>query len=388
VSDPETWRPPAASPWAAPVGDGATPPAGATGTPGGVGPSPDGAAPTPGWTPPPRPGIIPLRPLTLGDILAGAFQVIRRNPRPTFGFALVVSLVSTLVVTLVTGVVTGLLLARIDSAAAADVETVTAGSVLGIVITTVVASTLSAALTSLVLGVISLEVARGALGERHTLRGLWQGMRGRIWPLVGWTVLLVAAVFLAIIIVVALITVVFAAAGTTAGVVVAVIVVIVGGLGATVLGFWLTTKLAFVAPALVVERRRLGDAIARSWRLTRGHFWRILGIQLLVSTIVGIAVQVVTVPLSVVGQFGALLINPNGSEGAGIAILVVIGLLTLALVSVATAVALVAQSAVPALLYLDVRMRSEGLDLELQRVVEDRAAGRPVPENPYLPPTG
>ena len=74
-------------------------------------------APT-GWTPPPKPGLIPLRPLSLGDILGGAFQVLRRNPKPTFGFALVMSLISTFVVGIVSGVVMVFAIERVMSAPA------------------------------------------------------------------------------------------------------------------------------------------------------------------------------------------------------------------------------------------------------------------------------
>src|SRR5699024_12316389 len=55
-------------------------------------PSPPGAhggGPVPGCAPPPRrPGVVPLRPMTLGDILNGAFGLIRHNPRTTIGLSL------------------------------------------------------------------------------------------------------------------------------------------------------------------------------------------------------------------------------------------------------------------------------------------------------------
>ena len=36
------------------------------------------------------PGGVPLRPLTVGDILSGAFTLIRRNPVATLGLAAIV----------------------------------------------------------------------------------------------------------------------------------------------------------------------------------------------------------------------------------------------------------------------------------------------------------
>lgn len=381
MSDPGSWQAPAASPWATP---GAPDARQAGPTPPQQHQYPYPPAPT-GWTPPPKPGLIPLRPLTLGDILGGAFQVLRRNPKPTFGFALLMSLVSTFVVGIVSGVVMFFAIERIASAPAEDRDTISAGTIALGGITLLVASVLTIALSTLVQGIISIEVTRGALGEKHTLRGLWSVAKGRLLALVAWTLLVFAAVMLVLLVIAALVAVVFVAVGTTAGIVTIVVAVLLVSLGGTALSLWLSTKLAFVPVAIVVERRSIVDAIRRSWRLTIGHFWRILGITLLVSVILSVALQIVSLPISFLTPFASILVNPNDSLEASLAVMLVLTVLSFALLAVATAVTLVAQSAVPALLYLDVRMRSEGLDLELQRFVEDRAAGAPVPENPYLP---
>ena len=50
------------------------------------------------------------------------------------------------------------------------------------------------------------------------------------------------------------------------------------------------------------------------------------------------------------------------------------------------AITAVVQAALVAVIYIDLRMRREGLDLELERHVEQRDAGRPVGD-PYRPPT-
>src|SRR5918996_5880110 len=61
---------------------------------------PPGQAPPPGWygygPPPPRPGIIPLRPLGLGDILDGTVKMIRSNPKATLGLSAIVGVVAAL----------------------------------------------------------------------------------------------------------------------------------------------------------------------------------------------------------------------------------------------------------------------------------------------------
>ncbi|WP_456049285.1 hypothetical protein [[Kitasatospora] papulosa] len=38
-----------------------------------------------GWVPPPKPGVIPLAPLGLGDVLGGAFSTVGRYWKQLFG---------------------------------------------------------------------------------------------------------------------------------------------------------------------------------------------------------------------------------------------------------------------------------------------------------------
>ncbi len=65
---------------------------------------------------------------------------------------------------------------------------------------------------------------------------------------------------------------------------------------------FLWTRTAFVTSVIVLEGRGALNAFARSWRLTSGTpFWRILGIRLLTSFLVGTAAQIVLVPITLVG---------------------------------------------------------------------------------------
>ena len=68
-------------------------------------------------------------------------------------------------------------------------------------------------------------------------------------------------------------------------------------LASVLLYLFLWTRLAFVTAVIVLEGRGVVSAFARSWRLTSGMpFWRILGIRLLTSLIVGIAAYLITFP--------------------------------------------------------------------------------------------
>src|SRR3954471_436791 len=82
--------PPPPAGWGAPppppAGWGQPPP-----PPAGWGPPPApgwGTGPPSGygsWTPPVQPGVVPLRPLGLGELFDGAVQTMRQNPRVMFG---------------------------------------------------------------------------------------------------------------------------------------------------------------------------------------------------------------------------------------------------------------------------------------------------------------
>ena len=370
VTDSTSWQPPSGAPSAPPV----SPYSG-----GAMPPSPGPA----GWTPPPKPGLIPLRPLTLGTLLGAAFQVLRRNPRPTFGFALLVTGAIFLLTIAIVGLVSFFAISRTLNATGADAEALEAGSVAMIVLSALVPMALSIVATAILQGIISLEVARGTVGEKLRLRGLWRAARGRIGALIGWS-LLVAVVILVAVAVLGVIIAAVIDFGGTAGVVGGVLLGIFAVGGAVVLAAWLSTKLCLVPSILMLERLPLRAALGRSWSLTRGYFWKTLGIQLLVAVIIQTVASVVSAPLSILLGFGAALLNPNGDNTGLIVAAVVLYLLTIILSVVFGAITAVVQSATPALIYIDIRMRKEGLDLELSRFVEARQAGDTSVADPYL----
>jgi membrane-anchored glycerophosphoryl diester phosphodiesterase (GDPDase) len=148
---------------------------------------------------------------------------------------------------------------------------------------------------------------------------------------------------------------------------------------------WLSTKLTFVPSALMIERLSIAQAVRRSWALTSGFFWRTFGILALVSVIIGVASQVVSTPLTLIAPMVAALVDPQGQNQAT-AVAVTIGFAVLAVVItvVFQAITSVVSSATTALLYIDLRIRKEGLDLELSKFLEDRQSGRPDARDPLL----
>jgi len=113
-------------------------------------------------------------------------------------------------------------------------------------------------------------------------------------------------------------------------------------------------------------------------------FWRTFGILLLVYVIIQVATSIITAPLNIVAGFAPTFLAPNGSDQAGLVTLAVVSLVSIVLSVVFGAITSIVQSSTPALLYIDIRMRKEGLDLELSRFVEARQAGDTSVQDPYL----
>ncbi|OYX58364.1 MAG: hypothetical protein B7Y93_01740 [Micrococcales bacterium 32-70-13] len=359
--------------WASPGGYSPEP-SGAGPDQGGTGAAPGAVPPAAGWTPPPKPGLIPLRPLEFGTLLGASFQVLRRNPRPTFGAAL---LLNALVVFLSTGISTVIVVSGLERASRADfadADTIFAGTIALALVATLLAVGISIVAQALLQGIISLEVTRATLGEKLTLRQLFDLGRGRWWALIGWTALLGAVVMAALAVLIGL-SLGFFVVGDPLAIAGGVVVLLIGVLGLIVVSVWIGTMLAFVPAAIVIERLPLGTAVRRSWRLVRGGFWRILGTLLLVAVMVNIAASVVTTPFQLAATFAAPLVNPAGEVETDLTVFLALNLVVVAITAVVGAIGAVLTTAAASLLYIDRRMRTEGLDLELQRHVELRATG-------------
>lgn len=368
MTDPD-WLPPTDAPGVPRYGEYAP-----TGQPG-----PAGYSSPPVWTPPPKPGLIPLRPLGFGTLLAAPFQVLRRNPKATFGSALLIQGGTTLVTLLLVGLVSFFAYSRVESAPLDERDAVEAGAVLSVVLSALVPMVLTLVASALLQGVIVLEVARATLGQKLRMTALWRQVGRRVWPLVGWTLLLAAALLVGVLLVGG---VVFLCALLGQGwIVLAVLIGVFGGLGLIVVAAWLTTKTAVVPSLIVLERLSIRRSIRRSWSLTTGFFWRTLGVLWLIALIVGVITQMATTPPALLFSVVVSLVDPNASFGAYVPS-AVLYILTLLVGLVFGAVSAVVQSAAVALVYIDLRMRKEGLDLDLQRFVE--AAPGSDPADPYL----
>ncbi|MCZ0709072.1 glycerophosphoryl diester phosphodiesterase membrane domain-containing protein [Microbacterium paraoxydans] len=336
------------------------------------------------WTPAPRKGIIPLHPLTFGMLLGKAFAALRHNPKVLFGFAVVIQLIVVIATAGVMGLVLFSTFSRLEtvSPSSPDFEAVFAGTIAINLLAGLVVGLASVAFTAIMQGVVAAEVGYATVGVKATLRMLWRRMAPAFWRLAGFASLSVLALFGGLAIVAAVIAALIAGGlgGTPEMIGIVVLVVVLLALAAIPLTVWLSTKLLLVPSILVLERARFREAFVRSWRLTRGRFWVAFGVTFLISLIMGLAMQVVSIPTAMFSSFLGTVIAPTGSSEPSAVIAYVFALLApQVLLLILQAITIVVQSTGGVLVYLDCRMRYEGLDQTLLSHVERRDLG--VPED-------
>ncbi|MGM7668847.1 hypothetical protein [Microbacterium sp. A93] len=328
-----------------------------------------------------RPGVIPLTPLALGDLLGGSFAVIRRNAAAVVGTALIVSLieilVSVLATTLMFDTVAGLLRME-DSGVDPFLEDSTAiqvfGELSGFVALTVAGALLAGLAGVVAQGVLAVVVLRSAAGLKTSLGQAWRLTGRQVWSLIGLGLIYMVAGFVLVLLFLAVIVGLVIAAlnedGTLAGVMGILLFVLT--IASVVLGVWLYVKLLLAASASAVELRSPLKAMGRSWTLTRGHWWRTFGIILLVGIIVGVVSSIITTPLSMIGGVFAPFSEDATAEAMfeESRIWMLVSVIATSLVG---SLATVYTACLVALLYTDYRIRQESFDLELAAAAE--AAG-------------
>lgn len=311
-----------------------------------------------------RRGIIALKPLGFGDFFDGSFRAIRHNPRVMVGLSALVLVVTNIVVALpLVGLVTaGGLFDPASTGEPSDEQLVALG---GSVLALIPAGFLQSIALVVLVGLLILSVTQSVVDRRLTTGELWRRAKGRVWPLIGWSLLVSVGGAL-----------LFALA-LAPGIVLLVLEEFVGGavalgvllLGATVLAVWLYVVLTFVPVVIVVERLGIRAAVRRSFTLVKGAFWRTLGILLLTGFLASIVSNVLATPFSFAGALGLGLLESNPTLA---------GIVYAAAVSLGSTVGLVLAvpflAAVVALLYIDRRIRLEGLDVALARTLEDSTA--------------
>ena len=298
--------------------------------------------------------MIALRPLGLSEILDGAFTYIRRSPGIVLGISAVIAVASNIVqfvfsLLLFTGSSTSSLL--FDQNANVNDLLPLYGQILG---GSLVTTTITLIFQVIGTGMLTVIITRAVLGQDIGWSEAWSRSRGLILPLFGLTIITSVLSFF-------------------------------GLLLCLVPGIFLYVSWALAVPALMVERCGIREAMRRSWRLVTGSRWRVLGIIVLAQIIASLVAQIVAVPFAFVGLAidglgGGL---TNGSIPFATLVASAIGGV------IATTITLPFTAGVVALIYVDQRMRREGLDLQLAQAAAPatNTAGGPgsTPNHPGPP---
>ncbi|MEU3914865.1 hypothetical protein [Streptomyces sp. NPDC029721] len=320
-----------------------------------------------GWGGPPpaaKPGVIPLRPLGLGEILDGAVATLRGHWRSVLSVSLVVAALSEIALLAVQRL-------TMDSLTVPDTQPTTpaqavralgdAGILYGAQYYLEVLGLI------LVTALLAPTVSRAVLGQPSTLGGTLKAVRPLAPRLLGLTGLLLLG-------------------SLAAGLLPALPGILLGSAALTALGIpvglvllaWFYVTFALAPPALMLERGTPAAALRRSAKLVRGSWWRVFGISLLTWIIRTITSTVIVMPFAAIAMVlapGGLSGFLDGSAALSWTVLVITGIGAIAGATVTTPM----QTGVTTLLYIDQRIRREALDLELARAAGVEGYGSTTP---------
>lgn len=323
---------------------------------------------------PAMPGrVYPLRRLGLSEVLGGGFSLIRHAPKAVLGVPFAAGLASFLASLLVFVVLPESNFFRmIYDPMAFEEPGVAVGAFAEwtFLVTVLVIGILQNIVLSIGYALVVIPSLRAAYGFRTGFGQTFSIAAGRLGPLV--LLILVMAVLVTVITVV------------TAGVVVGLLVLVgvgVGPLPAVLLGLamipavlllivWLIVGFMYAPMVVLVEQRGPLEAIARSWALNKGLWWRNIGTLALIMLLMIMVMSVLTMPMSLLTGLG--LSTAWMSEDPEIGNLLSFALLagTTFLDSALTAVLLGIGAAMIVLIYVNCRVRWESLDVALLTAAE------------------
>jgi hypothetical protein len=310
----------------------------------------------------PKPGVIPLRPIGLGEILDGAFTSVRRNPKATIGLAAIVMLISGLI----SGGAYALAFNDLHGMNLQTGQHITGAQfrhIFSVLLPTYgITILLTFLMAELLTGMLTAVIGRGVLGQRMDIGAAWRTALPRLPAIVGSACLYVLSI-LGIWVVYAVLGLIVVVASAPAGLLVGYFVIF--GIAAVCGSVWLGISFSLALPTVVLERQGPARSLARSFRLVRGSWWRVFGITLLVLVIVIVASLILQIPFNLIGNAAGggagftAFAHPGSVSVLGVIITSIGGI-------VVAAVTRPIEAGVSVLLYVDLRMRKEGLDLALQ----------------------
>lgn len=315
-----------------------------------------------------QPGIVPLRPLGIAEILNGVISAIRNAPLLMLGLPLALwVIVAALDTAMIYLVAPDYLSTSFTIGQDAASDEATLGMFLNQTQDMLEVSAVSQVIT-MTMGIfisafLVLGLSELVLGRRPSLDEVWTKLRGRLGAVV-LSALGVGAI-----------------AGllsgawllpldlgsrfieqedfATGGIFVLVSLLI--ALATLVIMLILVIRFMFFVCALVLEELSIGQALARSWNLSKGSFWRIVGTVVVCALVYGFF----TYAVSFVATLIPMILVFSGTSSVGLE------LASVFLSSIASGFYVAFFGATIGLIYLDLRMRREGLAVVLLRAAQE-----------------
>jgi hypothetical protein len=258
-----------------------------------------------------------LRPLEIGDLLDETFRMYRRHFLLFGGISVILSIPSAALV--------GLALGSFYSALQQSQGQISDLSFLTPLLGSVAAgSVVYILILPFTMGAVIYAACESALGRPVTAGGVLRGVLHRYFPLLGYWLLFIFSLYVALALCVA----------------------------PVILWTWVFVLWIVVTPVMFVENIGLRAAMGRSWRLVEGRWWR----TFLILFLMLILWYVVQLGLGAFLQLGQYLLGLVVSPFISAAISAASGEVVGALVNPILQIAIV-------LIYFDLRVRKEGLDL-------------------------
>lgn len=309
-----------------------------------------------------------FRPLTLAELLDRSFTLYRRHLWLFVGVMAIPS-----VFALAAGVISEYLgwvtrssaTATADDAASFETALLMGGLVGGMLLVMLV----YVVVYMVALGATTLAVSEIYVGREVTIGQVYGRMRGRLGSLIWLMCITGFRVGLVGVGGILLVSVISGMLAILLSPIVAPLILLLGMIPIAVLCVYMMLRYGLAVPTLVLEDLGGGDAVRRSIALTKGHLWRVLVLGICATVIAYAAILLFQAPF----LMGAFMAGPETTTAFWLNLAgAVFGTIGTTFTGPIMIIGL-------ALLYYDVRIRKEGLDLQLMLAAIDGQRGAPAP---------
>ena len=357
-------QPAFAPPGAGPAGVAAPQPAyAAPDTPGNSAPTASGYSQASTWSWAPKPGIIPLRPLTLTDLFSGSFSALRKNPSVLFGFTIIVmtvvallSLAGTMLPLFSFTSLMGDLDPQASSKALLDSAYMSVVSTIVGYIALLAGSFLAGTVLD---GVLSVAVSQLVIGKKITFKQSWALVKPRLWSMLGAAFLSMLAVGSPLLVLVILFFMsLYSWPGSDAffslfGLLLALALPVV------LVSYVISIRFLYAPICAVLEEKGPIEAVKRSWALTSGSFWVTLGRVILINVVVGFIAGLIVQVIGIIAAIVMFTILGDPSDPSNVWSTIILYGVISALQMLAYSLVVPILAAYQTLMYVDEKIRKE-----------------------------